>query len=313
MQRSPAFNAFLECLTQPPSPKELHCPLQVFRSLSEAERRQAVAILAERIREHSDIRAIYTVGLLGDPLAEAALRAAAQSGSPLVLGAAQVALARLLGESSDLEGLHQSLQSAEIGARTVAAAELARMQRLDASCLLLGVLSDPEMVIRVHALEGLLRQLGLDKLAEPRESPLSTLQVQLYTQLSTVYLPAAHRIRELFTQILQGISAPALGLNYEPQSDPAILKRFVKSMLQPQYDLELLAKLKGPERAWADALIVAALERQDPRAARALARLNARHAVPVLREALKNRVISDEFREATQEALSHLDIQGSIL
>lgn len=304
MNTSPAFQAFLEGLALPPSHAELHYPLQAVPAFSAADHQAAAALLIERIQENSDIRAVYTVAALGYRQAEAAVLAATEAASPVLRGAAQVALARLQGDTASLVGLQESLHSAQEGIRNGAAYELSRLLRLDASWILLEALVDPVMGIRVHAMEGLLRQLGLEALAEPRESPLSTLQVRLYTTLSTIYLPAAAQIRVLFVQLLQGASPESLGLVYVPASNPIWVTQFVRSMLRPEYRVDVLALFGPPERAWADAIILAALERQDARAVRALVALGAHEAVDVLRECLSLSPLKDDFKAAVVEALA---------
>lgn len=306
MDTSPAFSAFLLALEQPPSHAELSYPLQAVQGFSAADHQAAAELLIGRIQENSDIRAVYTVAALGYRQAEAAVVAATQAASPVLRGAAVVALARLQGDAGSLDGLQESLHSPQEGLRNGAAYELSRMLRLDASWILLEALVDPVMGIRVHAMEGLLRQLGLEALAEPRESPLSTLQVRLYTQFSTVYLPAAAQLRTLFVQILQGVSPESLGLIYVPASNPIWVTQFVRSMLRPEYRVDVLALLGPPERAWADAIILAALERQDARAVRALVALGAHEAVDVLNEALLLSPLKDDFKAAVVEALAVL-------
>lgn len=306
MDTSPAFQAFLAGLAVPPSHAELHYPLQAVQGFSAADHQAVAELLMRRIQDDGDVRALYTVAALGYRQAEAVVLAATQAASAVVRGAAVVALARLQGDGGSLASLQESLHHPQQGIRNGAAYELSRLLRLDASWILLEALVDPVMEIRVHAMEGLLRQLGLEALAEPRESPLSTLQVRLYTQFSSVYLPAARQLRELFVQILQGVSPAMLGLIYTPASNPIWVTQFVRSMLRPEYRVDVLALLGPPERAWADAIILAALERQDARAVRALVALGAHEAVDVLREALLLSPLNDDFKVAVGEALGVL-------
>lgn len=303
---SEAFHAFLENLKHPPALAELTYPLQPYKHFTEAEKLEAGVLLTSRILEHGDIRAMLTVAALGDQKAIPALEHAAKAEPPHIRGTANLALARLKGDKSAITQVIHDLKEGPDSVRTAAAYELARLDRPDATLALIDALSDPLMTVRVHAIEGSLRQLGLEPLAEPRESPLSTLQVKLYTCLAAVYVPAAKTLKELLLQVLEGKSPKLLKLVPQQSTHPDRLQRFVRSMLKEAYQVDLLPTLSPQERAWAEAITVAALDRQDPRAAVALAQLKLTDAVPALKEAVERPDVSPAFQAAVTSALESL-------
>ena len=68
------------------------------------------------------------------------------------------------------------------------------------------LLADAEAIVRVHAWNGLVDQLGLADLEAVRHGALRVLRVRLYTDLASARTVAAHDLRVLFERLETGAS-----------------------------------------------------------------------------------------------------------
>ena len=80
------------------------------------------------------------------------------------------------------------------------------------------------------------------------------------------------------------------------------LAAFNSSAEAPEYDLDAIRRLDPTDRDWAEAMLVAALQRREARAARALAALPVPWALDALHDASRLGSAKDEFGQAVREA-----------
>lgn len=201
-----------------------------------------------------------------------------------------------------------SLREGHTDARINAAHALARTRTVEAREALRAALSDAETIVCWHAWTGLLEQCGLGAMLGVRHSPLGVLTVQLYTNLPSVRSAAAVAAREILARIEAGESPRELGLEGTHPGDPPEVARFVASLDadRPAIDLDAVRALPVAHRAWAEAILVGALARQDPRAIRALVDLGATSAAPALRDAAA-RAYDPSFGDLARAAAESLD------
>lgn len=282
---SEAFEAF-EASIRHPDPRLFIYDLDALARLPINEVPAAHAILDARIRA-GDLRAIETALEAGYVGLTAALKGQLDSGSAPAREAAARALANLTGAPDVVARVIAALRTGPTDVRIQAAHELARTPTVAARGALREALADAEAIVRVHAWKGLLEQLDLEELAAVRHSPLGVLTVRLYTDLASVRTAAATEAGVIVERIEGGESPEDLALDGTDPGEPPEVARFVATLHadQPEIDLASMQALDPPHRAWADAVLVAALVPGDVRAARALVDLGATWAIPALLDA----------------------------
>ena len=282
---SAAFLAFEESLLHT-DPRVFVYDLDALARLPVWEVPAAHALLDTRIRA-GDIRAIETALAAGYADLTPAVTSQLDAPHPAVREAVARALTRLTGASDMIARVIANLRSANTDMRINAAQELARTRTVAARLALREALSDAESIVRAHAWAGLLEQLDLAALKAVRHSPLGVLTVQLYTELPSVRLAAAAEASAILQQIEAGASPADLGLAGTGADDPPALAPFIASLDSdyPAIDVAAIFMLDAPHRAWANAIVAAALERRDARAITARLALDAHWAVPALLDA----------------------------
>lgn len=276
------FEASLETT----DPREITYDVSALRDLAGEERAQAVALLADRIAA-GDVRAIETA--LATPLPELAVAIGALG--PGAAGPAREAAARALARFGDLGALEELVARLATGhpiIRINAAYELSKSDEPIAVAALLRALVDTEVIVRVHAMEGLNRHYGLSALAEVRHSPLGTLFVLVCTDIPVVTARGADAVRAIAARLDAGATATELGLDVPPPPDDAPVDAFVASMRDDASPIDVgsVQAMSPLHRAWATAIIVAAAERKDPRVPAAVAALGEPWAIDAIRSVI---------------------------
>lgn len=303
---SDAFTRFKAGIPLPADPTSLTYDIDAFQALEGPERAQAVALLLERISLRSDVRAMNTAAVLKLSEAEAALRAQSESTQPYRRGAALRAINAITGAASDREALTRDSTQAPTSVRLMNAFHLSRSDNPEDAQALRPALYDKERITRGHAVNGIYRLTGLDALNTARQSVLGTIRVRLFTDLPSVYRRAADELNELLFQMDTGAAVDELGLEYIPDPDPAPMADFFASAQQPEYDLDALRRMTPQDRDWSEAMLVAALQRREAKAARALAELPVPWALDALLDASLRAPLNDEFAQAVKQARSTL-------
>lgn len=299
------FQTFLQSLEGQLDPQAWTYDAPSFHFLEGAERTEAIRLILARVHLYEP-RAMLTAGAFKLQEALPTLEAASNDPRPFIRSCALMARARLSESDETVERLAQELSSAEASARINAAFALARMKRPDAALALLGVLDDPDPIVRAHAVDGYIAALDLRPLMPVCQAPLRVRFMRLYSHLKSIYKAEATGLRELFALLAKGTNPAGLGLVYDGGVDPQLVDRFVDAQGTPQYDLEAILSMHGHDRAWVEALTLVALERQDPGAPAAIAALQLPLGREALEEALSLPNLKPDFETAARNALAAL-------
>jgi hypothetical protein len=259
------------------------------RSLDATERDAYVARLVKHIDE-GDTRAMLTLAELNatqaiDPL----LRISAAQGP--VSAMARRALVQL-GRGQDVVGdvANDAMRGASRTVRAAAVINLGRIGGATALGALDACLEDSDAIVRQLACDNLVQAFGLHKYtlnqSGERElrTPLERMKLLLGSDLSALVKIGADELRGAIQKLQSGQTPEQAGLGWSETMPAALRAAIAPALVDDTVPLPVdeLAKVTGPDRKWAEALIAIALQRQDPRAPEALAKLGATWTLPAL-------------------------------
>ncbi len=254
-----------------------------FRSLREDERRQAEDLLIEKARQ-GDLRAVETLGIGGVTRALAVLERLSSASNDLGSTAARAVLALMGPDPAATARVAEGIKTGSRVHSAFSAYELRNAEGPNAIVGLLDALAHPFPPTRANALLGLQKQLGLEPLIEPKQSPLWILMQDVATELTSVWRPAARRLREVLEALMAGISPEELGLVYQRSSRPEDIDE-VWTPNDVGFDFDALLRLRGHDLRWAESYVLSRLDMRDDRAPEALVVLGLVGALPALYEA----------------------------
>lgn len=315
MSESPLVARFIASIESGAANEELTYSTALLKELDGDDRLKAIAYLLARA-DDGDRRAMETLGAVGRAETVEPLRRFAARPGPLGAVAARAVLdvEHRLGvprqDPAMVRRIAQDVGSAGAIDAGMAAWRLRFSEGRDALDGLLDALLAPHDTTRANANLGLRDKLGLAPLIEPRQAPLFALQMRLLCDLEAVWRPAAGRMHTLLRQLIDGASPRDLGLAYVRASDEADIKAFWASADDSSrgWDLEAYGRLRGHDREWADAYLLAKTWDRDDTPA-ALVQLG----IPGAREALAEaagRVRLAGFPNPWRDALDALDAAG---
>lgn len=225
-----------------------------------ADRNRAIALLKERIAA-GDLRAAHTA-LAGDVTE---LTAVLREGAPRDTAARALVL---FSDPDPLVSLPARLAFGHAVLRENAAFDLGKLEAPAAMDALLTALTDEGTTVRVHAWNGLVRQLQLKAFVQPRHSPLGVLFVLLVSDVPGSVARGATQFAQLVARLRAGSTPTQLGLDAPAPPDDAHVDAFVSSMRDDSraIDVGAVQQLGPMHRDWAIAMIVAAAGHPDPRA-----------------------------------------------
>lgn len=299
------YRRFVQSLDPASSPRALTYDIASFSRLEGLERSHGAHLLLEKARGE-DVRAISTLAYIPWPEAIPDLEALRASASPATRAAAHRALARLRSAPEDIARVADDLLS-DSPLSIDAAYELSQRDDPEAVAALLAALSADEPIVRMHAMEGLLRTLDLEDL-KCDHSPLDAIAARLFNTLDCVRLPATHAMRHVLEAVIDGASPDALDLRYVPTPDPAPLNRFLHAT---DHAPDAILALGPHDRAWAEAVLLGELSRRDLLAPQASVLIRLQDAPQALREVLQRDAAAsrapDTFTAAALSALRAFD------
>lgn len=271
------------------------------------------AAYVERLLEHAekgDRRAILTLGELdaAEAIAPLLKLSGAQGAAASFARRALVRLGRGQEVVSEIAG--DALRGPSPTVRAAAVINLGRIGGAAAFAALDAALDDPDAVVRQLAYEGLVRLFGLERYTlGPRgtrelRTPLERMKLLIGSDLAALKQIGATELRDALQRLRSGATPDQAGLVWH-ETMPAPLRHglgpalFDDTVALPVDDL---LKVDGPDRRWAEALIAIALEREDPRAPDALARLAATWTLPALDAAATRATPGEPFHDAVEAA-----------
>lgn len=218
------YRCFIQNLDPARDPRSFTYDTAAFSELSGLERTHVAHQLLEMARS-GDVRAIETLAQIPWPDAIPDLEALLTSPRPATRAATHRALARLRGAPNDVARVVDDLSDSN-NLSIDAAFELAQRDDPASRAALIKALDADEPVVRMHAMEGLIRSLDLAHLKCDR-SPLDAMAARLFNTLDCIRHPAAHAMRSVLQAVIDGATPDDLGLVYVPSPDPAPLQRFL--------------------------------------------------------------------------------------
>ncbi|MCB9736672.1 MAG: hypothetical protein H6745_29185 [Deltaproteobacteria bacterium] len=310
MASSAAWRRFEASLGEAGPTDEIY-DVAAFEALGESERQDALDALVERA-EDGDGVAAQTLGVVGDDRVVHALEGivARPDGARR---AAMRALSRLGHGARFVPELVAELKQGGLYGSVNAVQQLGWIGTKEAFDGLLEALSARDSTVRSVAVDALLELTGLaasEKTAsgddDPR-TPIGRLRLLLDADLAALATEAGAAFRDLFEKARGGADAKALDLVYDGGTD-GFREAFGKALRDPSaaLPLDLVRSATPHDRAWAEALLAVALQREDERAPAALAALDASWAVPALDEARQDAIEGFPFADALDDAMKAL-------
>lgn len=153
-------------------------------------------------------------------------------------------------------------------------------------------LLDEEAGVRLAAWDGLVEVLGLAKrLESPRgvrelTTEIEVMRVLLASAIKSLAKIGASSMRNVSRRLAAGATPQQLGIAWRPNRAEDVFEALQEAIGSSDVDfpVEEIAKLKGPSRQLAEAMILRCLEHWDARAIDALVALDAAWTAPVLAE-----------------------------
>lgn len=301
------YRCFIQNLDPARDPRSFTYDTAAFSELSGLERTHVAHQLLEMARS-GDVRAIETLAQIPWPDAIPDLEALLTSPRPATRAATHRALARLRGAPNDVARVVDDLSDSN-NLSIDAAFELAQRDDPASRAALIKALDADEPVVRMHAMEGLIRSLDLAHLKCDR-SPLDAMAARLFNTLDCIRHPAAHAMRSVLQAVIDGATPDDLGLVYVPSPDPAPLQRFLHAT---DHAPDAIIALGPHDRAWAEAILLGEISRRDALAPVAAVAVGLADAAMALREVLRRDTDAsrpdDAFTHAAHAALNALEPQ----
>ncbi len=289
------YEAWLDTLAQTAAEHELTYDAAAVRRLAPDVRARAEAELVRRV-EAGDPLAFEPAGALGLAAATPALERHRDHGGRWHRSAAARALFLLRGE--------QIPTSTDPLARGLDAYALKVSDRPEAIPALLALLDDPSLHARVHASEGLVEKLGLNKLAEPRGSPLRRMMLAICTDLPTLWPLGAAELHHVLSAVSRGESPESLDLRYRTSPDPDAMGRFwAEATGWKAFTVSTIVGMDDHDRSFAETVLIARLTGGDVNAVRALWALDVPGWASHVRAALPRFADNPVIRKAYEAAL----------
>lgn len=289
--RSPAFQRFQASFDAPGRAFLDQLDTPALLALEEPERTEAEDLLLGGLAT-DDPRIVRALRDLRSTRAIAPLRAALARTSH---GRMRVAVARALFElaqdRSAIAVIVDVLRHGDRSSRETAASVLRVLPVAEVQPALLTALSDGDASVRGLAASALYTLHHLDDVARDYRDRLGVLRMLIGSPLPSVAAHAAGELRSVLGALERGATPQALGLDRAMDEEAPAVKRLMDSrsdeqgLWSEQLDLEAMPA-SGPERAWAEDVILAWLA-SDFRASRAVADLHVRRAAPALVELVK--------------------------
>ena len=284
--------------------------LSLWQELTPAERELAERALLDRIETDRDPRAIMTLACVQSPHAQATLEPLSQLEGFLGVWARR-ALLRLTGSPGDAARVAADVHTgATLLERFAAVSELGHHLTVEVANSLDAALEDTDSLVRSQALDLLIPWYKLTPYvttstgANELRSPLKVLGVRLTIDLEPVWRKAAAQIRWILTQVEMGARPEALDLVYHPTESPDFGEILVDALSDSDVALprEQILACRGHDRAWAETLLLAALEpgRSDARVPTILSQMNTIDLPEILEAAAagsRNRAFLKALRE----------------
>jgi hypothetical protein len=153
--------------------------------------------------------------------------------------------------------------------------------------ILIGLLMDPDTIVRVHASEGIIAKLGLARLNTALGSPVNRIDSGCAARFETIWRPACTELRDIAEAIILGADPASLGLVFVPSDDPELTRTFFlnASKWQP-HDTALIRRMGRHDRRWAESVLLGRLEFPELHAVDALVDLDVAGWRPVMAEAV---------------------------
>lgn len=307
---SPAFQRFQASFDAPGRAFLDRLDTAALLALQEPERTEAEDILLHALST-DDPRIVRALVDLHSTRAVAPLRAALARTSH---GRMRVAVARglhdLAHDRSAIAVIVDVLRRGDRSSRETAASVLRVLPVADVQPALLDALSDGDAGVRGLATSALYTLHHLDDVARDYRDRLGVLRMLIASPLPSLAAQAAAEIRSVIKALDGGATPRSLGLDRAMADDSPAVKRLMDSRSDEQgvwselLDVEAIPA-SGPERAWADDMILAWLP-GDFRACRAVVDLHVRRAAP----ALVDLVRSAEGRLAVEAAVALARLAG---
>lgn len=283
------------------------------RGLSPQDRATYVKKLIEASKK-GDTLAILTLGHLQAKEALPMLEAVARGDDARASTARRALVAMGRGDQIVDAIANDAHHSPSMMVRVGAVLDLAKISGLSAYQALDKAMDDPESTVRMLAWNGIVDCL---ELLPFMRSPAGILEKGSYLELLKDFLSSdvkslnrmgAEEMRDLVRRFTEGESPVDLGISYAPDAAPAVSDAIIKAIVDPNkdYPTDAIAKLEGLPRKWSEAALALRAGRQDTRAPRALARLDATWTIPILEELAQSPGTPPQFREELNKALREL-------
>jgi HEAT repeat protein len=308
--RSPAFQRFQASFDAPGRAFLDRLDTAALLALEEPERTEAEDILLHALST-DDPRIVRALVDLRSTRAIAALRAALARTSH---GRMRVAVARALHDlahdRSVIAVIVDVLRHGDRSSRETAASVLRVLPAVDVQPALLDALSDADAGVRGLATSALYTLHHLDDVARDYRDRLGVLRMLIASPLPSLAAHAAAEIRSVIGALDNGATPKSMGLDRAMDDESPAVKRLMDSHSDEQglwselLDVEAIPA-SGPERVWAEAMILSWLP-SDVRACRAVVDLNVRRATP----ALVDLVQRSEGRLAVEAAVALARLAG---
>jgi hypothetical protein len=293
-QKSQWFEKFVASVRAPMTSSNIeeYSGLGALRLLKGDERVEAEDILIERLT-HNDGRAAYALADIASTRAIAPLRACLHASVPPLMRVAAATALQRLGDDSGRAAMIDVLRSGDAFEQQAAMSLLAVLGGEGVEPALERALEDPDASVRSDAARTLIAVHGLTEYKDGYQRQLGLLQNRCASRLAAVRADALAELRDIFARHAAGESPDQLGLTWRADDDRPPLQAFSESLRgreppwQDDFAVDVVAKLAGRERTWAEDCLWHFLP-TDPRAARAFAHLGVTRALPALRELLPN-------------------------
>jgi HEAT repeat protein len=257
-------------------------------ALEEPERTAAEDLLLARLAT-DDPRVVRALRDLRSTRAIAPLRAALARTRQ---GRMRVAVARALHELAQDPGaipaIVDVLRHGDRSSRETAASVLRVLPVAAVRSALVDALADPDASVRGLATSALYATHHLDDVARDYRDRLGVLRMLIAAPLPALAALAAGEIRSVIEAVARGATPASLGLDRPIDDASPVVQRLMASRSDERglwselLDLEAIPP-SGPERAWAEDMILAWLA-SDFRACLAVVELRVQRAVPALAE-----------------------------
>jgi|GEM_PF-4896373 len=275
-------------------------PVDAVEAMPPSEREAALQALTFRART-GDAKAIEALGepCLSLSPAEArdvtdALEHAKTHGNAWARAAALRMLARMRG-GAELTALAMTTDDL---LRGLGAYELKQNPDPATVPILIGLLMDPDTIVRVHASEGLIEKLGLAKLNTALGSPVNRIDSGCAARFETIWRPACAELRAISEAIVLGATPESLDLVLVPSEDPTLTRQFFINASQwKPHELDLIRRLGPHDRRWAESVLLGRLEFPDMHAIAALVALDVPGWRAVVAEAVASFAASGTYPE----------------